>query len=189
MSILVGLLAILSAAAAAGMRVALPLLLIGLLQSNLWEEVPLLSRVHPQVLVAILTSWSLFELLASKRLLGQRVLQLIQLFFTPFVGAVMALTMVRWLKIEGFSLWLTGGLGGLFALVLKLVQVGWFFRLRGLPLWSVFLEDFLCVILVLFAFKAPKNGGIIAMLLFWLALRSSTAWRRWYLGQERAGAE
>jgi hypothetical protein len=179
MSILIGLLAILSASAAAGMRIGLPLLLTGLLQNNLWSEVPLLSRINPRVLIAVLTSWSLLELLASKRLLGQRILQLIQLVFTPIVGGLMALTMVKWLQIDIFSLWLTAGLGAIFALVLKLVQVGWFFRLRGLPLPLVLLEDLLCVVLVLFAFKAPENGGIIAMLLLWLALRSSTAWRRW----------
>jgi hypothetical protein len=183
MSILIGLLAILSASAAAGMRIGLPLLLIGLLQNNLWSEVPLLSRINPRVLIAVLTSWSLFELFASKHLWGQRILQIIQLVFTPVVGGMMAITMVKWLEINIFSLWLTAGLGAVFALVLKLVQVGWFFRLRGLPLGIVFLEDLLCVVLVLFAFKAPKNGGIIAMLLLWLALRSSTAWRLWAAGK------
>ncbi|MGL5036056.1 MAG: hypothetical protein ACRC6M_19900 [Microcystaceae cyanobacterium] len=39
----------------------------------------------------------------------------------------------------------------------------------------------LCIVLVFFAFKSPKNGGIIAMILLWLAIRSSTSWRQWYL--------
>jgi hypothetical protein len=42
MTILLGVLAILSASAAAGMRIALPLLIIGLLQGQLWYQVPLL---------------------------------------------------------------------------------------------------------------------------------------------------
>ena len=183
MTFLIGMLALLSAAAAAGMRSALPLLLIGLLKGELWAQVPLLSAVNPQVLLAVLISWSLFELLASKRLLGQRLLQIIQLLVTPLVGGLMAVTVVNLFHVEQLAvwpLWFTAGLGGMFAFVLKLVQVGWFFRLRGIPLWWVLIEDLLCVVLVLFAIKFPKNGGLIAMLLLWLAVRSSTAWRQWY---------
>jgi Domain of unknown function (DUF4126) len=113
--------------------------------------------------------------------LGQRTLQLIQLVFSPIVGALMAIAVVNLTKLELRPLWLIGLIGGLLALVLKLVQVGWFFRLRGLPLWAIFAEDILCVFLVLFAFKSPQEGGSIAMLLLWLALRSSTEWRNWYL--------
>jgi hypothetical protein len=61
-----------------------------------------------------------------------------------------------------------------------LVQVGWFFRLRGLPLWVVFSQDVLCVALVIFAFDAPQQGGLIALILLWLAIRSSQQWRRLY---------
>ncbi|MFM7192597.1 MAG: DUF4126 domain-containing protein [Microcystaceae cyanobacterium] len=182
----IGLLAILSASAAAGMRVALPLLIIGLLQGDLWSQVPVLSQVNPRLLIVILTSWSLFELLASKRLLGQRILQLIQLVFTPLVGALMALTVVKLAHIEMQPLWIAAVLGAVFSLVLKLVQVGWFFRLRGIPPWVALLEDLLCIVLVFLAFNAPKNGGIIAMLLLWLAVRSSTAWRQWYLQSRNA---
>jgi hypothetical protein len=63
---------------------------------------------------------------------------------------------------------------------LQLVQVGWFYRLKGLPIWAVLLEDILCVLLVLFAFKAPNSGGLIALLLLWLAIRSSQSWYQWY---------
>ncbi|MCA1991770.1 MAG: DUF4126 domain-containing protein, partial [Coleofasciculus sp. S288] len=81
---MIDLLAALSASAAAGMRIALPLLVIGLLQaSNLWASIPLLSHINPSLLLALLTSWSLFELFASKKLLGQRVLQLVQLLLCP----------------------------------------------------------------------------------------------------------
>ncbi|HEY9726481.1 MAG TPA: DUF4126 domain-containing protein, partial [Chroococcales cyanobacterium] len=82
---MIDLLAALSASASAGIRIALPLLIIGLLQTNLWSRVPLLSHIHPAVLIGILTSWSLFELFASKKLLGQRVLQMIQLILSPIV--------------------------------------------------------------------------------------------------------
>jgi hypothetical protein len=180
MMILIGVLAALSASAAAGMRIALPLLLIGLLQGDLWTSVPLLAAVHPQVVVGVLTSWSLFELLGSKKLLGQRVNQLVQLWFSPVVGAVMAIAVLQLTPIEIQPIWPIAIVGGLLAFVLKLVQVGWFFRLRGLPLWVVLLEDALCVFLVFFAFNAPQQGGLIAMLLLWLSVRSSSEWYRWY---------
>ncbi len=187
MSTLLGILAILSAAAAAGMRIALPLLIVGLIQGELWSEVPLLWRVNPQVVVAVLTSWSLFELFGSKKLLGQRVLQIVQLFFTPLVGGMMAITVAKLLTSElemDFRfppLWMVGAIGSLFALVIRLVAIGWFFRLRGLPFWVTALEDLFSVGLVLFAFKAPQNGGLIAILLLWIVVRSSTAWRTWFL--------
>ncbi|MFM2378172.1 MAG: hypothetical protein RLZZ143_748, partial [Cyanobacteriota bacterium] len=161
---LIGILAVLSAAAAAGLRTALPLLVIGLLRTNLWQDVPLLSRLHPQVLLAILVSWSLFELFGSKSLLGQRVLQIISLFTSPLVGALMSLTMVKMLQLNLQPLWLIAGVGGLLAFVIKLVQVGWFFRLHGLPIWVTLSEEFLCIILVFFALSTPENGGLIALL-------------------------
>jgi len=65
------------------------------------------------------------------------------------------------------------------AFVLQLVQVGWFYRLRGLPLWAVFAQDFLCVILVISAVNAPQQGGIIALMLLWLAIRNASEWRNW----------
>ncbi|QHV00638.1 DUF4126 domain-containing protein [Synechocystis sp. CACIAM 05] len=187
MSTLLGILAILSAAAAAGMRIALPLLIVGLIHGQLWSEVPLLWRINPRVLVAVLTSWSLFELFGSKKLLGQRVLQIVQLSFTPLVGGMMAITVAKLLTSElemDFRfppLWMVGAIGSLFALAIRLVAIGWFFRLRGLPFWVTVLEDLFSVGLVLFAFKAPKNGGLIAILLLWIVIRSSTAWRTWFL--------
>lgn len=177
---IIGILAVLSAAAAAGLRIALPLLIIGLLRTNLWQDVPLLSRLHPQVLLAILISWSLFELFGSKSLLGQRILQIISLFASPIVGALMSVTVVKMLDLNLQPLWLIAGVGGLLALAIKLVQVGWFFRLRGLPIWVTLAEELLCIILVFFAFTAPENGGLIALLLLWLVIRSSTLWRDWY---------
>ncbi len=176
----VGILAVLSAAAAAGLRIGLPLLIIGLIHTNLWSNVPILSRIDPQVLLVILIVWSIFELFASKSLLGQRTVNIINLFFSPLAGALMGLTVVKAIHLEFQPLWLIGLIGSLLALVVKIVQVGWFFRLRGLPFWVTCLEDALCIGLVLLAFNAPKNGGLIALILLWIAIRSSTAWRDWY---------
>ena len=180
---MIGILAVLSVSAAAGMRIALPLLVMGLIQGDLWQQVPLLNRIQPQVVVAVLTAWTLLELFVSKQLWGQRILQFTQLVFSPIVGAVMAMAVARILKLQPTQLvWILGVVGGLLALVLQLVKVGWFYRLQGLPTWAVLLEDVLCVLLVLFAFKAPNSGGLIAMLLLWLAIRSSQSWYQWYKG-------
>jgi len=190
---MIEILAALSAAAAGGMRIALPLLLIGLLRSdNLWSQVPLLSRIHPQVIVGVLVSWSLFELFASKNLLGQRFLQVIQILLSPIVGAIMSLTIAQMTIINddpayNWLLWIIAIVGGLLALVLQLVQAGWFYRLRGLPIWMIFIQDALCICLVLFAFDAPRQGGLIALMLLWFAIRSSKEWYRWYKDQGTPG--
>ncbi len=184
---MIELLAALSASAAAGMRIALPLLVIGLFHSSdLWSSIPLLGHINPSVLLCILTTWSLFELFASKKLLGQRLLQLVQLLFCPIVGAIMSMTVVQFTEAPNEFVWTVGIVGGLLAFVLQLVQVGWFYRLRGLPLWAVFIQDVLCVALVIFAFDAPQQGGLIALLLLWLAIRSSEHWHRWYGEQNRS---
>ncbi len=174
------LLAVLSGSAAAGMRIALPLLVIGLLSgSDAWVHVPLLNRVSPPIVMGILVTWSLIEVLASKNRFGQRVLQLIQLLLSPVVGVLMGMAIAQATGVSPWLVGILGGVGGLLAFVLQLVQVGWFYRLQGLPLWIVFVQDALCVCLVLFAFDAPKEGGIIALLLLWLAIRSAQEWQRW----------
>jgi hypothetical protein len=185
---MIEVLAALSLSAAAGMRVALPLLLIGLLYSNnLWANVPILSQLSPRLVLGVLVSWSLAEILLSKERIGQRVLQIVQLLFSPLVGAIAGVTVANTAGLEPWLTWVIGVTGGLLALVLQLVQVGWFYRLRGLPVWMIFLQDFLCIALVLFAFDAPRQGGIIALLLLWLAIRSTKEWQRWYKEQAAPG--
>ncbi|MEJ1930905.1 DUF4126 domain-containing protein [Nostoc sp. NIES-2111] len=175
---MIEILATLSASAAAGMRIAIPLLIMGLLQgSNYWSNVPVLSHISAPFLLSCLISWSLVELFASKKLWGQRILQIIQLLLSPLVGGIMALAVVSATITPN---WLIVLIGSSLALVLQLVQVGWFYRLRGLPLWAVFLQDMLCVALVLFAFDAPWQGGVIALILLWFAVRSAKEWYQWY---------
>lgn len=175
---MIELLAALSASAAVGIRIAIPLLIIGVLQGdNFWSQVPILSRISPPVLFSFLTAWSVVELFASKKLLGQRVLQLVEVLLSPLVGAIMGLTVASATPAPD---WLIALIGGSLAFVLQLVQIGWFYRLRGLPLWAVFLQDTLCVALVLFAFNAPWQGGLIALLLLWFAIRSAKQWYSWY---------
>lgn len=184
---MIELLAVLSASAAAGLRIALPLLVIGLLQTDLWSRVPFLSQFSPQVVIGVLVSWSLFEIFASQKILGQRILQLIQLLFSPFVGAMMGLAIAEATNVEPHLFWIIAIVSSLLALVLQLVQTGLFYRLRGLPLWVILAQDILCVFLVIFAFDAPQQGGLIALLLLWLAIRISKEWYRWYTKQGQRG--
>ena len=129
---MIEILAILSAGAAAGMRIGVPLLIIGILQGEaLWSQMPVLSHISPHVLIGLLTSWSLFELFASKKLIGQRIVQHVHLFLSPVVGALMGLAVASGTQIPS---WLVSLIGGLLALVFQLVLLGWFYRLRGLPI-------------------------------------------------------
>ena len=178
---MIEILAILSAGAAAGMRIGVPLLIIGILQGEeLWSQMPVLSRISPHVLIGLLTSWSLFELFASKKLIGQRRVQQVHLFLSPLAGALMGLSVASAIIIPS---WLVALIGGSLALVFQLVLVGWFYRLRGLPIWAVFMQDVLCVTLVFFAVDAPRQGGLIALILLWLAVLSGKYWYDWYKGK------
>ena len=175
------ILAVLSASAAAGMRIALPLLVVSLLYGeSFWSNLPLLNYVKPQILLTVLISWSLFELFASKKLLGQRILQIVQLVFSPLVGALIAVTVAKIFNLDFSPIWLIGFLGAIFALLLTLVKVGWFFRVRGIPIGVVIAEDLLSICLIFFAFEAPEEGGLIALLLLWISIRSAKAWRDWH---------
>jgi hypothetical protein len=179
---MIEVLAALSASAAAGIRIALPLLAIGLLEDEkLWSSVPILSGIPVAVLSGILTTWSLIELFASKTLLGQRLLQLVQLVFSPIVGAIMGIAVSKGTEAPS---WLIALISGLFAFVLQAVQVGWFYRCHGLPLWVVFAQDALSVSLVFFAINAPQIGGLTALILLLLAVRSSNELYLWYRGRQ-----
>jgi Domain of unknown function (DUF4126) len=179
------LLAILSISAATGLRLALPLLLIGLLSGeNLWFHVPILAHIPQTLVIIVLVSWSLLELTVSKDHINRRFLQSIELFFSPFVGTIAGIAIARITYLEPSWLIILAALtGGLLALVIQLVQVGWLYRANSPPMWLICVEDVLCVGLVFLAFDSPNEGGLIAMLLLWIAIRSSTAWRRWYTEQ------
>jgi hypothetical protein len=102
------------------------------------------------------------------------------------VGAIMGISVAQLAAAPEPFIWIVGIVGSLLAFVLQLVQVGWFFRLRGLPLWVVFIQDVLCIALVIFAFDSPQSGGVIALLLLLLAIRSSNQWHKWYVKGRRS---
>ncbi|MDX2242962.1 MAG: DUF4126 domain-containing protein [Leptolyngbyaceae cyanobacterium bins.302] len=181
-------LAVLSVSAAAGMRIALPLLIIGLLYGDsLWSQVPILARIPPPLVLGVLVTWSLVEIFASKGRSSQRLLQAVGIFFSPIVGTIMGVAVAKTTIPSTWLVWLLGVTGGLLALVLQLVQTGWSYRLRRIPVWVIFLQDFLCIALVFLAFDAPRQGGLIALLLLWLAIRSSKEWHHWYSRQAQPG--
>ncbi|MGY6529642.1 MAG: DUF4126 domain-containing protein [Cyanobacterium sp.] len=177
---MIQVLAVISAAASGGFRVGLPLLIIGLANlDKLWSEIPLLNRIQPEVLLAILVSITIFEILGTKKMIGLRVIQIIQLILSPVVGAILAVGAANWTNLEYVPLWIIATIGGLFALVLRFVLVGLFFRWGKMPIILTVSEDLLAMILALFALTSPENGGLIAMLLLLLALRISSEWRQW----------
>jgi hypothetical protein len=179
------LLAVLSASAAAGMRIALPLLVMGLLYgSSLWAQIPILSAISPPVLLGVLVSWSLIELFASTNRLGQRMLQVVQLFCSPILGGILGIAIAQAADLPLTVVNVLGVVGSLLALVLQLVQVGWFYRSGAIPLWVTLLQDVICVLLVVFAFGgAPTQGGLLALLLLWFAIRNAKSWQTWYRQQ------
>jgi hypothetical protein len=184
---MIELLSVISATAAVGIRLALPLLLIALIYGQrAWVSVPLVSQIPTTILLGVLISCSLFEIVGSKRLLSQRVLQILQLGLSPICGAIMGLVVAD-VNFDAKLNWLMAGVGGLVALVLQLVRAGWFYRLRGLPSWIGFAEDVLCLLLVLAAFRSPQEGGLIALLLLWFAIRSAKEWRDNHLKEQATG--
>jgi hypothetical protein len=176
---IVEILAALSISAAAGIRITLPLLVLGLLQGeNFWYNVPILSNIYPPIVLGILISCCLIELIASKNLLGQRLLQIAYLPLCPIIGAILAIA-----PIQSVPKILIGLVGGFVALLLQLIQAGWFYRWNRFPLWLSFLQDSLCIFLVYLALKAPQLGGIVALILLGLAVNSYKELRQWYLRQ------
>lgn len=179
--ILPELLAVLSISAATGLRLALPLLLIGLLSGEQqWSTVPILASIPQIVVIGVLVIWSLLELTISKDRVNRRFLQSAELFISPFVGTIAGIAIARLADIsDSWLLALLAITGGALALVIQMVQVGWLYRFNSPPIWVMFLEDALCICLVFLAFDAPEQGGLIALFLLWIAIRSSVAWRRW----------
>ncbi|PIG94961.1 DUF4126 domain-containing protein [Gloeocapsopsis sp. IPPAS B-1203] len=174
------LLAALSAAAAASMRIAVPLLIVAVLHDDFSLGLPLLTYIPSVAIASLLISGSLIELVGSKQRLSQRLLQLVQLLFSPFVGAILAVSVTTGASLPN---WLFGAVGALLAFVLQLVQAGWFYHLRGFPLWVAFLQDALCILLIFLAVNAPQVGGLIALISLLIAVRSMRNLHRWYKQQ------
>jgi hypothetical protein len=182
------LLAVLSIAAATGLRLAVPLLLIGFMSGEqLWSNVPLLSQLPPMLVFGVLASWSTAELLLSKDRHNQRYFQIIELGLSPIVGALAGIAVAKTVGIDGWLDGVVALVSALLATVIQLLQVGWFYRPKRPPLWVFFAMDGLCIVLAFLAFDSPNHGGIIALLLLWLVIRTSYVWRNWSGRGKRSG--
>lgn len=167
---MIEVLAALSASAAVGIRIALPLLSLELLRGeSLWSGIPLLSAIHPSIRLAVLCSWSILELLAFKQLLGQRLLQIVLLVSSPIAGAIATNSNAG---AGSLPIWAIAILGGLFAFVLQSVQTAWFYQQQRLPLKFVFAQDIVSILLAFLSVNKPQIGGIISLSLFWWAIRT-----------------
>ena len=174
------ILAILSIAAATGLRVALPLLIIGLMSGEqLWSNVPLLSQLPPALCIGLLVSWSAAELMLSKDNYSQRIFQIAELILSPGVAALAAIAVARTLDLAPWISLIAMVVSALLALVIQLLQVGWFYRPKRPPGWLFFVIDGLCIMLAFLTFDAPRQGGLIALLLLWLVIRTSYVWKHW----------
>lgn len=178
---MIEVLAALSASAAVGIRIALPLLSLELLRGEaLWSDIPLVSAIEPFIRLAILCSWSLLEILVSKQLLGQRLLQIVMLVSSPIAGAIASVANSNAIV----PIWIMAILGGLLAFLLQIVQIAWFYRQSSLPLKFVFAQDVGSILLAVLAVKMPYLGGIISLILLWWAVRSYQNTLAWYKKQK-----
>ncbi|MEN9233685.1 MAG: DUF4126 domain-containing protein [Gloeomargarita sp. DG02_1_bins_92] len=181
------ILAVLAAAAAGGFRLAMPLLFVLILRrEDGWEQLPVLGQFSPAVTLGVLTGWTLWELLASAHPWGVRWLQPLQVLLSPWVGWILGVMTAQVMEIPTGLRSLMGLMGSALALLLQLVQVGWLYRWGRFPAWLVLVQDGLCGLLVVFALKAPQSGGLIALMLLWLALRMSKDWQRQFQRHRRA---
>ncbi|MFZ4639773.1 MAG: DUF4126 domain-containing protein [Nodosilinea sp.] len=178
---MIEILAVLSIGAATGLRVILPLLLVGLMSGDrLWADIPLVAKLPPNLVLGALVGGSIAELLLSKDRYGQRLLYPAELILSLGVGVLVGIGIGRSLGLPSEFHRVAGLISGLLALVIQFSQVGWFYRPQPLPLWMFFLVDGLCVSLALCSFYAPQLGGITALVLLWLVLRTAYRWRDWF---------
>lgn len=119
------------------------------------------------------------ELVLSKDRFSRRLFQTTELLLSPLVGAIAGIGVARTVGLSGWVFLLIGIISALLATVMQLVQVGWHYRPRRPPLWLFFVLDGLCVFLAILAFDSPQQGGLIAMMLLWVVIRTSAIWREW----------
>ncbi|MFM7528596.1 MAG: DUF4126 domain-containing protein [Nodosilinea sp.] len=172
------LLAVLAMSAALGLRVALPLLVLGLMSGDrLWSQVPILASLPPTLVMGGLVSGTLLEFILYKQGFSRPLLHSTELLLSPIVGLMAGIALVRPLAIAGWLQGVIALIGGLVALVIQLVQIGWFYRPQRPPLWGMFLVDALCLLLALSAFTVPRVGGLLSLVLLWLVIRTAEGWR------------
>lgn len=180
------ILGVLAAAAAGGFRLALPLLVLLLLhRDQTWDHIPLLGRWSPALVLGILTAGAVWELLAPLHPWGVRLWQPVQVLLSPVVGGLLGMMTAQVMGLPRAMHSLLGLVGGALAWLLQLVQMGWFYRRGRFPTWVILAQDGLCALLALVALQAPKQGGLLALMLVWLALRAAKTWQRQFQQHRR----
>jgi len=166
--------AALALAAAGGLRTSLTLFVLAIAGLE-GIPGPLTTGLANPWIAAGLGVWALIELVASRTALGQRLVQAIQFFTAPVVGAAMAM-----LCVEGDGLiyhLALGVAGAALAATLQAVYMGYFFRRGRIPAKLQTLKEILCAGLVLLALDAPLVGGMVVLGLLWWALQQAHYWR------------
>ncbi|MCS6782673.1 MAG: DUF4126 domain-containing protein [Gloeomargarita sp. SKYBB_i_bin120] len=180
-------LAVLAAAAAGGFRLALPLLLILVLRrEDTWEQTPVLGQFSPALVLGTLAAGAVWELVAPLHAWGLRLVQPLQVLLSPLVGWLIGVMTAQVMGLPAGLHALMGCVGGALALLLQLVQTGWLYRRGRFPAWVGLAQDGLCALLTVFALQAPTQGGLIALMLMWLALRAAKAWQQQFRRHRRS---
>jgi hypothetical protein len=169
----------LALAAAGGLRTSLALLILAIAAVAGQPDSNALTQMIASPLgISILSVWSLFELVATKTALGQRLVQALQFFMAPVTGAIIASAFG---SETGIVAQMTIGLAGAaLASALQAVTMGYFFRRGRVTIPVQFLQEGLCVLLVILALNAPLIAGLAVFGLLGAALVQASYWRKYF---------
>jgi hypothetical protein len=169
----------LALAAAGGLRTSLTLLILAIAAITGSPESNALTPLIASPLgISILSVWSIFELVATKTALGQRLVQALQFFMAPVTGVIIA---SAFSGETGIVAQMAIGLAGAaLASTLQAVAMGYFFRRGRVTIPVQFLQEGLCVLLVILALNAPLVAGCAVFGLLGAALLQASHWRKYF---------
>jgi hypothetical protein len=164
-------------AAAGGLRTSLALMILAI-AANADSPVnnALTQLIGSPLGTSVLSVWCVFELVATKTALGQRLVQALQFFIAPVTGAIIASAFSGETGIVPQML--VGFAGAALAATLQAVYMGYFFRRGRVAIPIQLLQEGLCGILVILALEAPVAAGFAVFGLLWVALQQSYSWRK-----------
>jgi hypothetical protein len=167
----------LALAAAGGLRTSLTLWILALAALAGQPDGNALTQLIDSPLgISVLSVWCTFELVATKTALGQRLVQALQFFMAPVTGAIVA---IAFSSETGIVAQIAIGLAGAaLASTLQAVTMGYFFRRGRVAIPVQFLQEGLCVLLVVLALHAPLIAGLTVFGLLGAALLQASYWRK-----------
>lgn len=166
-------------AAAGGLRTSLALMILAIAVNTGYSENNALTQlITSPVGISVLSVWCVFELIATKTALGQRLVQALQFFIAPVTGAIVASAFSPGADMAPQML--VGVAGAALAAALQAVYMGYFFRRGRVTIPVQLLQEGLCVILVLLALATPVMAGFAIFGLLWVALQQSYSWRKYF---------